>query len=456
MLHDNNSFIYSGADPNRVAKDLATLVDFQEKGISIESLKKIIEENLIPHLMHYDRPEFQSMFNTFPEEGAELGSKIALSYNQGVTNWQVSPGGAMLEELCCRALCRLFGFGKETEATFMYSGTYANQQAVYLALHRYAEKQGFNFAEHGLHGFGDSSRLCILASRDAHFSIKHAVRILGLGDKSIVCLDMDQNHRIDVHNLKQTIERIKKDREIFCIIATAGTTSTGAVDPVENLVKICKNDDIWIHVDGAYGFAYSLIPEWKHLFAGVDLADSVCWDPHKQMGVPIPNSLLFVRNWTDFRRMAIHASYFNRDEKSEPNPGLKSPPSTRPMSALSLVTSLRSLGIQRVVKRLRAPLEAIRKLYEYCKKQPDIEVCHEPDTGILCLRVIPDGLPEDRLNKLQEMIYNKIQKVGKRSISITRLNGKQVLRLLAISPNVTIEALIETVNLVRQLAEEFK
>lgn len=140
MTNKNESFqIYSGASPDQVAKDLKFLVDFQDKGLSLDKLKKQIENKLVPHLMNYDRPEFQSLFNAFPEEGARFGAQIALDYNQDVTNWQVSPGGAMLEELCCQTLCRLFNLAPTSDATFMYCGTYANQQALYMALHSKAE-----------------------------------------------------------------------------------------------------------------------------------------------------------------------------------------------------------------------------------------------------------------------------------------------------------------------------
>ena len=115
--------IYSGGSPGEVAADLAPLVDFEDAGLSLDVLDELLQTRLVPHLMRYDRPEFQSMFNAFLEPGAGLGARLALEYNQGVTNWQVSPGGAMLEELCCQALCRLFGFAPGSDATFMYAGT---------------------------------------------------------------------------------------------------------------------------------------------------------------------------------------------------------------------------------------------------------------------------------------------------------------------------------------------
>ena len=143
MTDPNNLPVSSKATPEEMIEDLKPLIDFQEEGLSLKKLGSMIDEQLLPHLMRYDQPGFQSMFNAFPEEGAEFGAKIALSFNQGVTNWQVSPGGVMLEEMCCQKLCELFGFDSGSDATFMASGTYGNQEALYLAIHKQAEKEGF-------------------------------------------------------------------------------------------------------------------------------------------------------------------------------------------------------------------------------------------------------------------------------------------------------------------------
>jgi len=455
MPKKNQYLIYSGAAPEKVAEDLRPLVDFQDEGLSLQALEELINDRLIPHLMQYDHPGFHSMFNFFLEEGAELGAKIALAYNQGVTNWQVSPGGAALEELCCQALCRLFGMGPEADATFMYSGTYANQEALYLALHWKAEKCGFDFTQKGLNGFDDPARLCVLASRDAHFSLKHAVRILGLGDESLVPLDVDTNRRLDVERVKETVEQSRQTKDIFCVVSTAGTTSTGSVDPVLPLAEICRDLDTWLHVDGAYGLAYSLVPELRNLFSGMEEADSVSWDPHKQFGVPIPSSILFVRREEDFNRMAIYSDYFNRRDDPRPNPGLKSPPSTRPFAALSLVTSLRYQGIKGVVRRLETPIMAIRELAETLENETDIEIAHQPDTGILCFRLVPEGFPEEELNRLQEYVYERIISGGERTLSITKLDKKTVLRLVALSSSVTSQAMMETVSEARALVRDY-
>ena len=444
--------LYSGAKPSQVAQDLSLLVDFQNDGLPLPELERLLTTNLLPHLMRYDQPSFQSMFNAFPTAEAQLGARIALEYNQGVTNWQVSPGGAVLEEICCQALCRLFGLAETAEATFMLSGTYANQQALYLALHRTAERQGFNLAQKGIAGFADPSQLAVLISQDAHFSLKQAVRMLGLGEESLLLLPLDERRRVDVVAMQEIVRELTGRRQIICMVATAGTTSTGAVDPIEPMADLCAEIGAWLHLDGAYGYAYKLVPEWGHLFSGDSRADSITWDPHKQLGVPIPNSLLFLQDGREFGRMTLHSGYFNRAGDMEPNPGLKSPPTTRPLAVLPLVTLLRGKGLAQLISDLRAPLTAIHQLADFLQTQPGIELCHQPDTGILCFRFRPPGGSDEALDRVQRHLYERLMATGERTISTTTLNGRTVLRLVTVSPHTTLADLQATINLLFELA----
>jgi len=336
----------------------------------------------------------------------------------------------------------------------MFCGTYANQQALYMALHSKAEKEGFDLAYDGLHGFYDPKNLSVLVSSDAHFSLRHGVRTLGLGEQSLIPIPVDKNRHMDVSLLDKTIKNLKATRNIFCVTATAGTTSTGSVDPIQAIADICAEHNIWLHVDGAYGLAYSLVPKWKPLYKGIECADSVSWDPHKQMRVPIPSSLIFVKNRDNFKRMTIHGDYFNREKESTPSPGLKSPPTTRPLSALALVCSLKHMGMEKTIKMLESPLHAIKQIYLKLKKEKDFELGHKPDTGILCLRIKPEGFPLQHIDELQEQVYKKILAEGQRTISITRLENKTYLRLVAISPLVTESSIGETISNIRTTAQE--
>jgi L-2,4-diaminobutyrate decarboxylase len=448
--------LFSGATPEKVAADLAPLVDFQEDGLHIADLIWMVEDVLVPHLMRYELPSCQGLFNSPLEEGAAYGGEVVLEWNQGVTNWQVSPGGAMLEELCCAALCELFGLAPEADGTMLYSGTYANQQAIYMALHHWAGKAGFDFTEKGLSGFEDASRLVVVVSADAHLSLKHAVRFLGLGEKALIQVPVDDRLRMDVGALRQTLRDLRGEREVFCVVATTGTTSTGAVDPVEEIAEVCLEEGTWLHADGAYGLAYKLVPEKASLFRGLEQADTVAWDPHKQMAVPIPSSVLFARDRELFQPMALFSHYWNRADAPGPNPGLKSIPSTRPFSALPLVCSIRHQGLKKLVERLRKPLDAIQSLYQELLEHPDVDPLHEPDTGVLCFRVRQPALSADEVDRLQEHIYRTIQRKGRRIVSVTQVGGKPALRAVAVTPEVTTRSLMNTVAEALMIAGAFR
>jgi len=122
---------------------------------------------------------------------------------------------------------------------------------------------------------------------------------------------------------------------------------------------------------------------------------------------------------------------------------------------LPLVTSLRYLGMKKVIKRLKAPITAIRELAEMLKNETDVEIALQPDTGILCFRLVPEGFPEEELNRLQEHIYERIMSGGERTISITKLDEKAVLRLVALSPSVTSNELMKTISEARKQVREY-
>ena len=455
MTANTSDRIFSSDNPGAVKTALEPLLDFQSRGLALEELSRMIDECLVPHFVNYGHPGFHAFYNLFLEAGAELGAEVALKYNQGVTNWQVSPGGAMLEEMCGRALCRLFGLSAGSDATFMYSGTYANQQAVYLALHKYADNRGFDFGREGLAGFRDPGRLVLVASEEAHFSFRQTIRMLGLGEKCIRTVPADGNGRMDLQSLDKTLKSVRQDHDVFCVVSTAGTSSSGSIDPIDPVADLCLELEAWCHLDAAYGLVYGLLPEKASLFHGMERVDSITWDPHKQMGAPIPNSLLFIKNAEDFRRMAVFSDYFNRPDEPKPNPGLKSPPSTRPLSALPLVASIRHQGLDQLMQRLRAPLDTVNQAVEYINSKSDLELMLPPDLGIFCVRLVPEGFAGEQIDELQKYLHDKLLEDARRMVSFTRIKDKAALRFLILTPENSFAEVVRTLDYLRELATEY-
>jgi glutamate/tyrosine decarboxylase-like PLP-dependent enzyme len=287
----------------------------------------------------------------------------------------------------------------------------------------------------------------LAASVEAHSSVAQAARVL---DVDILEVPVDARHHLHGDLLCATIERDGHDG-LFGVVASAGAANLGVIDDLAGIADVCAERQLWLHVDGAYGYGYKLVPEWAHHFAGDTRADSISWDPHKQLGAPIPNSLLFLKDGGEFGRMTLHSGYFNRADDVEPNPGLKSPPTTRPFAALPLVTLLRGKGLDQIRADLRAPLVAIRQLADYLPSQPNIELCHQPDTGILCFRVVPTGWTAAAVDKLQRQLYERLMAKGERTIATTTLDGRLVLRLVTVSPHTSFADLRTTIDVLATL-----
>ncbi len=151
--------------------------------------------------------------------------------------------------------------------------------------------------------------------------------------------------------------------------------------------------------------------------------------------------------------MALHSDYLYREGETVPSPGLKSPPSTRPFSALPVVTSFLYQGLNRIYDRLRSPIQAIDSLHKSLEKDPDVELCNKPETGILCFRILDNRIAEEDMNQYLNSIYEEVNSEGEHSISYTKLGGKAVLRIVAITTT-TAETLMKTVEYVKDKARK--
>ena len=157
-----------------------------------------------------------------------------------------------------------------------------------------------------------------------------------------------------------------------------------------------------------------------------------------------------------FKRMAIYSDYFNRKDEQQPDPGLKSPPSTRPLSALPVVTAIRHQGLTGLKQRLRKPLETVNACIKYIRAQQDLELMLTPDLGIFCVRLVPPGFPEAKLNALQKYLYDQVINERERSVSMTHVNGKCALRFLILTPEQDVNEIINTFDYLRRLARQFE
>jgi L-2,4-diaminobutyrate decarboxylase len=403
--------------------------------VPLSELRAEFAELVEPSLVDYADPGFQGMFNAAPDAAARWGATEVASWNQGVTAWEISPGGSELEAVTTRWVCRLFGLPEEADASFMYSGSYANHQALYLALARWAARSGFDLGRQGL--VAAAQPPVLLVTGRAHLSIRASARLLGIGEDALLPVGGPET-------IGDTLRQAGiASRRVAAVVATAGGTDTGAVDPLSGLRAAADDLGTWLHVDAAYGGSYALLPELAPLFAGLTEADSVTWDPHKTLGVPIPNSVLMLRDAAGFGPMAVHSAYINHREGPGSSLGLRSLPTTKQLQALPLLARLRTAGRSGLLDQLRGPLRTAQEFAAWISQAPGWELHRQPDLGVVCFR---------RLGTDSRALYLAALADGGRTVSTTVVDGEAWLRVVAVDHSVQLPDLIATVGYLERLA----
>ncbi|NJD20363.1 MAG: hypothetical protein FIA95_13925 [Gemmatimonadetes bacterium] len=299
--------------------------------------------------------------------------------------------------------------------------------------------------------------LALYASEAVHNSVDRAVRLLGIGTDRLRKIPVDAAWRMDVASLERAIAR---DRAAglrpVCVGATAGTVDHGAVDPLADLADVCAREGIWLHVDGAFGAVAALSDELRPLVAGMERADSLAFDLHKWMHVPIEAACVLVRDPADHRRpFASHASYLNTLSRGvaatdrwlyEYGPQL-----TRGFRARKAWFVLRHHGTEKLGRLAARNVRQTRELEALLRAEPGVEVLASGPLCVLCFRWHPQGVEGRALDRLNEELLADLQESGRAVVSSTVVRGAFALRLAITNHRTRSADLAELVAAVREL-----
>jgi glutamate decarboxylase len=248
--------------------------------------------------------------------------------------------------------------------------------------------------------------LAVLGSARAHYSIKKALATLGLGEKALHSIPVDQHNRIDLAALDIKIAELKRAGiKIVALLGIAGTTETGAIDPLAALAEVAQREKIWFHVDAAWGGALLLSERLAPLYRGIELADSVVIDGHKLLWVPMPQSMVLFRNQSSLSCLKHHANYILRDNAGDL--GQTSLEGSRRFDALKLWTSFKVLGQSGYDTLLAQAATLTRQMRDLIEEQPDFELITQSDTFILTYRYAPQALRQRLAAQLEAGNHNE-------------------------------------------------
>ncbi|GAA0717388.1 aminotransferase class I/II-fold pyridoxal phosphate-dependent enzyme [Aquimarina litoralis] len=368
-----------------------------------------------------------------------MADTIATGFNIFSGGWAASPGAAELEILTMNWLLEIFGFGKKRGGgIFTSGGSMANLTALVTARRI---KCGDDF-----------SKAVIYLSDQAHSSNIKAIKVIGFKKSQIRIIPTDLEFKISLNKLKNAIA---KDRlqglDPFCIIASAGTTNTGTVDPLNEIAKICKEEKLWFHIDGAYGGAAILANNGKKLLKGIEKADSLTVDPHKWFFQPYEMGCLLVKNhnWLSgtFREQPEYLRDVegNQSEINFYDHGIQL---TRRFRALKFYMSLKTFGLNAFKKAIQYNIELAEQTETILRKSSTWEVVSPATLAVINFRFNPidRDLSEKEIDLINQKISERIMHSREALLVTTVLVGQVVLRMCLINPRTTLDHIKETIT----------
>jgi len=406
-----------------------------------------IEKEIFSSTNHETHPRFFAFIPGPSNFVGALAEFLRTGYNIFAGSWLEGSAPAVAELVTLDWICKLAGYPATAGGTFLSGGSLANLSALVTARDALLQPQ-------------DYLRAVIYGSDQTHSSILRAMRILGFQKNQFHRLVSDAEFRLPPDALQAAIQRDRSGGMLpFCVVANAGTTNTGSIDPLSSLADICVREKLWLHADGAYGAAALFCERGRALLRGLERADSFTLDPHKWLFQPFDCAVLLVRD----RQTLRHAFHVRQDEAEylqdargageEVNLWDYSPELTRPFRALKLWMSLQVFGAD----AFAAAINRTFYLGELSEKQLRADALWEIVTpaqmAVLTFRAVPpklktatrDPAMKNRLGALNRAIAARMQADGLALVLSTELRGETVLRLCTINPRTTEDDIARTV-----------
>jgi len=376
-----------------------------------------------------------------------MADTLATGFNIFSGGWAASPAAAELEIVSMNWLLKLFKFPtKKGGGIFTSGGSMANLTALVTARRQCCGD--------------DFSKASIYMSDQAHSSNIKAIRVLGFKKEQVRIIPTDIEFKMSINKLKNAIAKDRLEGlQPFCIIASAGTTNTGSVDPLNEIAKICKAEKLWFHIDGAYGAAAFLSKKGSQLLKGIEKADSLTIDPHKWMYQPYEMGCLLVRNHKWLSQAFSEKPEYLRDiegNTSEINFYDHGIQLTRRFRALKFYMSMKTFGLNAFKKAVTYSIDLAEEIEDYLRKSANWEVISPATLAVVNFRYNPIGnsYSERKIDAINQEISKKIVASREALLVTTILQNQVVLRMCLINPRTTIQDVMETLNICIHFAEE--
>jgi aromatic-L-amino-acid decarboxylase len=405
-----------------------------QTGEPMDQILRDVDRLIVPALTHWSHPSFFAYFATSTSAPGIFGELLSAAFDSKAMLWRTSPASTELEEVTLDWLRQMMGLDPGLSGIIYDTASVSSMHAIAAA----REGVEMRIREEGMSGRTDLPLLRVYASEQAHSSIDKGIITLGLGQRGLRKISTDNEFRMDPQALASAIEEDKRAGFLpFCVVATVGTTSTSSIDPIPEIVPICEQHAMWLHVDAAYAGSAAVVPELRHVLSGCERADSLAVNPHKWLFTPFDLSVLYCRHLDLLRRaFSLVPEYLRTPEQDRVRSGSDYGVQLgRRFRALKLWMIIRYFGHEGLAARIREHCRLANRFASWINDSNDWELMAPSPLALVCFRACPNlesvapEARESRLDVLNEAIMHGVNATGRALLSHTKLNDKITLRL---------------------------
>ncbi|MEU0671837.1 lysine decarboxylase DesA [Streptomyces sp. NPDC006172] len=413
-----------------------------------------LEEVYLRDAIYFHHPRYLAHLNCPVVIPAVLGEAVLSAVNSSLDTWDQSAGGTLIERKLIDWTTERIGLGPAADGVFTSGGSQSNLQALLLA--REEAKPGRD----GWEGPVALDKLRIFASEVSHFSVKKSAKLLGLGPDAVVSIPVDHDKRLQTLALARELERCTEAGLIpMAVVATAGTTDFGSIDPLPEIAELCDRYGAWMHVDAAYGCGLLASVKYRSRIDGIERADSVTVDYHKSFFQPVSSSAVLVRDAATLRHATYHAEYLNPRRMVEeriPNQVDKSLQTTRRFDALKLWMTLRTMGADGIGRLFDEVCDLAAEGWQLLAADPRFDVVVQPSLSTLVFRYVPTAVTDPAVIDRANLHARKaLFASGDAVVAGTKVNGRHYLKFTLLNPETTTADMAAVLDLIAGHAEQY-
>ncbi|GGX64464.1 pyridoxal phosphate-dependent decarboxylase family protein [Streptomyces minutiscleroticus] len=405
-----------------------------------------LEELYLRDAVYFHHPRYLAHLNCPVVIPAVVGEAVLSAVNSSLDTWDQSAGGTLIERRLIDWTAGRIGFGPAADGVFTSGGTQSNLQALLLA-----REEAKPAAPAGLRVF---------ASEASHFSVRKSATLLGLGDDAVVSVPVDRDRRMHTVALARELERCAAEGLTpMAVVATAGTTDFGSIDPLPEIAELCDRYRTWMHVDAAYGCGLLVSRKNRDRIRGIERADSVTVDYHKSFFQPVSSSAVLVRDSATLRHATYHAEYLNPRRmvrERVPNQVDKSLQTTRRFDALKLWMTLRVMGADGVGGLFDEVCDLAHEGWRLLAADPRFDVVVEPQLSTLVFRCVPDSVTDPaEIDRANLYARKALFASGDAVVAGTKVDGRHYLKFTLLNPETTVDDITAVLDLIAGHAEQY-